>query len=357
MKYKNILITGGAGFIGGSLAVSLKKKYPRLKIIALDNLKRRGSEFNLKRFKDGEIEFVHADVRNFEDLHLGEKIDLLIDCSAEPSVLSGYGESPRYIINTNFNGTINCLELARRDKSGVIFLSTSRIYPYDKINSLNILEQETRFVWQKDQKENIPGWSYNGIDVDFPLDGARSMYGATKLCSEIIFKEYISMYGVKGVINRCGVVAGAWQFGTVDQGVFTLWMLAHYFKKTLKYIGFGGKGKQVRDLLHIDDLCDLIDIQINSMDKISGETYNVGGGQKISLSLLETTELCEQISGNKIGVGAEPDNRPADVSIQIFDNKKVQRDLGWYPKRNAEQVLEDTYKWIKDNEDMVSSLG
>ena len=247
LPYKKILITGGSGFVGSNLAVSSKLKYPKVKVIALDNLCRRGSELNIIRLKKNDIEFIHGDIRSPEDLELKEKIDLIIECSAEPSVLSGYGGSPGYVIDTNLTGSINCFELARKNKADIVFLSTSRVYPYGGINNLKVVEDDTRFKWQNEQDENIKGWSEEGIDVNFPLEGPRSMYGATKLCSEIILKEYISMYGLRGVVNRCGVIAGPWQFGKVSQGVFTLWMLAHFFKKPLKYIGFGGCGKQVRD--------------------------------------------------------------------------------------------------------------
>jgi len=354
MKYKNILITGGAGFAGSNIAISLKKKYPSLKVIAFDNLKRRGSELNIGRLKQNGAEFVHADIRCMEDLELGLKVDLLIECSAEPSVLSGYNESPRYLINTNLSGSVNCFELARKHKADVVFLSTSRVYPHDLLNSLKVIEGQSRFQWDKGQ--SFKGWSSEGIDVDFPLEGLRSMYGATKLCSEYLLKEYADMYGIKAVINRCGVFAGPWQFGKVDQGVFTLWMLAHYFKKPLKYIGYKGKGKQVRDLLHIDDLFDLIDLQVNSMDKASGNIYNVGGGTRSSLSLLETTKLCQEISGNKINIESLPETRPADLVIYITDNRKVNDEMGWWPKRTCRDILEDIYKWIKENEGKLKGL-
>jgi len=354
LNYKNILITGGAGFAGSNIAVSFKKKYPFLKVIALDSLKRRGSELNISRLKQNGVEFVHGDIRCAEDLELGTKIDLLIECSAEPSVLSGYNESPVYLINTNLIGSVNCFELARKHKADVVFLSTSRVYPYDAINSLKVVEGKDRFQW--DEGQSFKGWSLKGVDVDFPLEGRRSMYGATKLSSEYLLKEYSDMYGIKAVINRCGVIAGPWQFGRVDQGVFTLWMLAHYFKKPLKYIGYKGKGKQVRDLLHIDDLFDLIDLQVNSMDKVNGKTYNAGGGKRSSLSLLETTKLCEEISGNKVNIKSVSETRPADLIIYITDNKKISSTLGWQPKRSCRDILEDIYKWIDDNESDAAGL-
>jgi CDP-paratose 2-epimerase len=282
---------------------------------------------------------------------LNTNIDLLIECSAEPSVLAGFGENPAYIINTNLFGTVNCLELCRKHKADVIFLSTSRIYPYEAINKIKTIEQKTRFEWKDNQK--ISGWSKNGIDTDFTTSGPKTLYGATKLASETLLQEYVVNYGLRGVINRCGVIAGPWQFGKVDQGVFTLWMLAHYFKKNLNYIGFGGKGKQVRDMLHVDDLFELIDLQAQSLNKINGKVYNVGGGRDISLSLLETTHLCERLTGNKIEIGKNLKTRPGDIIIYLTDNRKVQRDLGWKPKMAPLDIISDIYSWITQHENKI----
>ena len=357
MNYKNILVTGGAGFIGSNLAIGLKRKYPKVNFIVLDNLIRRGSELNVSRLKSNGITFIKGDIRNKGDFKFDAAIDLILECSAEPSVLSGYGQSPEHIITTNLFGTVNCLEFARENKADMVFLSTSRIYSYESIGNIKVIENETRFCWDKNQNGTINGWSKQGIDENFTLEGPKSMYGATKLASEILLNEYISMYGIKGVINRCGVIAGPWQFGKIDQGIFTFWMLAHYFKKPLKYIGFEGKGKQVRDVLHIEDLFELIDLQINSLDKISGQTYNVGGGIDISLSLLETTKLCQKITGNNINIEPDCNTRPADLAIYITDNKKVNKQLGWQPKKNSEQILKDIYSWVKDNDKLLENLN
>jgi CDP-paratose 2-epimerase len=352
MKHNSILITGSAGFVGSNLAVSFKKKYPKIRIIAMDNLKRRGSELNLSRLKEAGVEFIHGDIRSHEDFPQID-YDAMVECSAEPSVLSGYDGNPLYVINTNLTGTINCLEEARKRKADIIFLSTSRVYPYEKINKIEIIEDKTRFIWKDGQ--DIRGWSTKGISEDFPLEGPRSLYGASKLCSELLLQEYISMYGLKAVINRFGVIAGPWQFGKVDQGVFTLWMLAHYFKKgNLKYIGFGGEGKQVRDLLHMEDVFNLIDMELKNINKVNGRIYNVGGSKDISLSLLETTAICQEITGNKIAIGRESATRPADMAIYIGDNNRVTSETGWSPKHSAKNILEDIYRWIKGNESSIS---
>lgn len=345
MKYKNILITGAAGFVGSNLAIYLKKKYADVNILALDNLKRRGSELNIKRLKDENISFLHADIRNKEDLVLDRKIDLMLECSAEPSVLAGALDNPEYVINTNLGGMINCLELARKNKADIIFFSTSRVYPYDKINNLKIKEEKTRFIWQSGQK--ITGLTDEGIDINFTLAGPKSIYGATKLCGELLLEEYIENYGIKGIINRCGVIAGPWQFGKVDQGVFSLWVKSHYLKRPLSYIGFGGEGKQVRDLLHIDDLCDLVALEMDNIAKGNKKVYNAGGGKGISLSLLETTTLCQEITKNKIKISVQKQNRPFDIPVYIGDNARVSDDYGWKPKRTREKILEDIYKWLK----------
>ena len=348
MKYKNVLITGGAGFIGSNLGITLKHKYPGLNIVALDNLKRRGSELNLPRLKENDVRFIHGDIRNPEDLIFDFDVDLMIECSAEPSVLSGVA-NPAYMVNSNLTGTVNCLEVCRKHKADIVFLSTSRVYPYRAINDIPVIESETRLQWKPGK--SIPGWSEYGISEKFTTQGPRTLYGATKLSSELIIQEYMAQYGIRGVINRCGVIAGPWQFGRVDQGVFTLWMLAHYFKRSLYYIGF--KGKQVRDILHVSDLCRLIDMEISDIGKVDGKTFNIGGGCASNLSLLEATELCQKITGNKITIKKQSKARQGDVGIYISDTRIVQRDTGWRPKESAKDIMDGIYQWISANESSI----
>lgn len=351
---KRVLITGGAGFVGSSLGLGLAQRYPSWQIIALDNLKRRGSELNLPRLKQTGIEFVHGDIRNQEDLELGSlQPDLILECSAEPSVLAGY-TSPGYVLQTNLVGTINCLELARKTQADFIFLSTSRVYPIAYLNAMKYQETETRFQLLEEQA--LVGASAQGISEDFPLDKPRSLYGATKLASELLIAEYAEAYGLRTIINRCGVLTGPWQMGKVDQGIFALWMANHYFQKPLKYIGYGGTGKQIRDFLHIDDLLDLIEIQIQNLDKLQGETFNVGGGYENTLSLYETTQLCQEITGNQIAISALSETRVGDVPIFITDSRKIQTLTAWQPQRDARKTLTDIYQWINKFESQVRDI-
>jgi len=343
-----ILITGGAGFVGSSLAISFKKRYPNYEIICLDNLKRRGSELNIPILKEKEIEFLHGDIRNIEDFEAVGGIDLLLECSAEPSVLAGYDNTPAYLLNTNLTGTINCLEYARKNDTKFIFLSTSRVYPIEYINSLNFTETNSRFIIDKSQ--NIVGCSADGISEKFPLDKSRSLYGATKLASELIIQEYNAMYGLKSIINRCAVLAGPGQFGKSDQGVVVLWVAKHYWKQKLSYIGYGGTGKQVRDILHIDDLFELLDYQLKHVNDLNGEVFNVGGGENCSISLQDLTKLCEKYTGNSIQIDGIKEDRAADIKVFITDNKKVTQATGWEPKKNPDNIVEEIYQWIKTNE-------
>jgi len=349
-----ILVTGGAGFVGSNLAVYLKRHDPSCSVICFDNLKRRGSELNLKRIKEVGIQFIHGDVRNAEDFIELPEFDLMIECSAEPSVLAGIDSSPSYVLNTNLLGTINCLEEVRKNKASMIFLSTSRVYPLKSINRLEYTEVETRFSFS--DSNNTPGVSSNGISEDFPLLGPRSMYGTTKLCSEYLITEYIDSYDIRGIINRCGLIAGPWQMGKIDQGVVMHWALCHLLRKDLAYIGYGGKGKQVRDVLHIDDLCNLILLETAHIEEFSGEIFNVGGGRDNAVSLQEMTVICQEITGETIPVRSVEETRPNDLIWYISDNSKVSGSFGWKPKRRVFDTITDITEWLRSNKELIANI-
>jgi CDP-paratose 2-epimerase len=336
-----VLITGGAGFVGANLAVSLAGRHPDWELVAFDNLKRRGSELNLPRLKAAGVRFVHGDIRSPGDLLALERIDAMVECSAEPSVMAGVGGSTDYVVHANLLGAYNCFELARRDGAQVVFLSTSRVYPYEALDAMAFAEAETRFELTE----------VAGVAEDFPLAGRRTFYGATKLSAELLLEEY----DLPWTVNRFGVIAGPWQMGKVDQGVFTFWALAHHLGRPLSYIGYGGAGKQVRDLLHVADVVDLIDEQLGDPQRWRGVTANAGGGREISLSLRETTALCAELTGTEVPVTPAGEDRPGDVRIYVSDCSKLFAMTDWRPRRDPRTIIADTVDWIRANEELVVS--
>jgi CDP-paratose 2-epimerase len=354
LRGATVLVTGGAGFVGGHLAMAVKREAPDARVVAFDNLRRRGSELNPPRLREHGVDFVHGDIRNPDDFSSLPEAHLLLECSAEPSVQAGYHASPRYVIDTNLSGTVNCLEFARRHRADVVFLSTSRVYPIAGLNAIAVAETPTRFEIAPDQR--AAGVSAAGIQEGFALDGSRSLYGATKLASELLLHEYGAMYGLRYVINRLGVVTGPGQMGKVDQGVFALWMARHYFGGPLAYTGWGGTGKQVRDLVHVADVWDLVRRQIGAWDRANGRVYNAGGGRPVSLSLCETTELCRAISGRRVAIAGVPDTHPSDVRIFITDHRAVTDDLGWRPTHDPRAILEDIYRWLRADEARLAPI-
>jgi CDP-paratose 2-epimerase len=340
-----ILITGGAGFVGSSLALLLKRDHANLDICAFDNLRRRGSELALDRLKAHDIPFVHGDIRSTDDLAEAGAFNLLLECSAEASVHAGYRGNPSYVLQTNLAGTIHCLEAARRHQADVIFLSTSRVYPIAALRALP-LERRARRL-EIPEGASGSGWSSSGIAANFPLTGYRSMYGATKLASELLIEEYRAMYGLRTIVNRCGVLSGPWQMGKVDQGFVVLWAARHLYAGQLSYSGFGGEGLQVRDVLHVADLYDLIKMQMADLTRFSGSVHNVGGGHANSVSLAELTALCQARSGHSIAIDAEPRTGDADVPYYVTDNAGITDATSWRPVRGVNDLLDEVFAWLR----------
>lgn len=338
-----LLITGGAGFIGSSLALSLADRHPDWQITVLDNLYRRGSELNLPRLKAAGVRFTHGDIRIADDLADLEPFDALVECSAEPSVRA----TGSLLVPVNLTGAHHCFQAAARHGAHVIFLSTSRVYPIAAIEDLAYGDDPARFEPASGQA--VPGVSAEGITEAFPLAGARTEYGATKLAAELLLQEYAGPW----TINRFGVVAGPWQMGKVDQGVFTHWLLSALFDRPLKYFGFDGQGRQVRDLLHVDDLVDLVDLQLLDPATWNRQTFNAGGGRRNSLSLRELTEAVEEITGKRLDVGRVPGTHPTDVRWYVTDNSAITAFSGWAPQRTAEATLRDIHRWITAHESTV----
>ena len=342
------LVTGGCGFVGSRMCLGLRAEQPDAEIIAFDNLRRRGSEINLADLSVAGVTVVHGDIRVAADLDdLEGTFDVIIDAAAEPSVHAGTTGSPRYVIDTNLGGTVNILEFARRRAGTFVLLSTSRVYAIEALRSIRSAEGKTRF--ELDDVQDLPGVGPEGISEEFPTTGARSYYGASKLASELLAQEYAAASHLNVIINRCGVLAGAGQFGKVDQGVISLWVAAHIYGQPLRYIGFGGTGKQVRDVLHPQDLLGLILKQIEMAPALSGQIFNVGGGLLMSVSLQELTTLCRGRTGNEVAIARIPDTASVDVPVFVTDAARVRNATGWMPSLDAQAIIDDIATWIEND--------
>jgi len=343
------LVTGGAGFIGSRLCLALREKYPTARVIALDNLHRRGSELQVPRLLGAGVEFVHGDVRNPEDLQQVGACDVIIEAAADTSVLAGVGEEPGYVVRSNLIGAVNCLELARLRGAAFILLSSSRVYPVERLRAFELERVGERFELIETAERR--GITEAGINEQFPMDGVRTLYGATKYAGELLAQEFFALYGVPGVINRCGVVAGPWQMARVDQGVVGLWCARHVYGGDLSYIGYDGY--QVRDILHVDDLARLILRQVELLPGIAGEVFNVGGGREVSVSLRELTRLCEAATGNRLEIGTAEEGRRGDVPLYYSDCAKVRQAVGWSPSVDVRTIVQDTCAWIEERHELL----
>lgn len=356
---ERILITGGAGFVGSSLALSLKRAGVG-EVIALDNLYRKGSELNRDRIVAEGVTFVRGDVRERSAFDI-PPCDLIVDAAAEPSVLAGRGEDVPYLLDTNLGGTLNVLEAARRWNAALLFISTSRVFPVEALRAIPLRATEDRFEVvaeagalnadlrspTSDLRSPISGCSPAGISEVFPLEGWRTLYGSTKLASEIMAREYAAQFGLRVMVDRCGVLCGPWQMGKVDQGIVALWIARHVYGKPLSYFGY--EGRQVRDVLHVEDFADLVLRQVQVMNAWRGDVFHVGGGREISLSLREMTALARTATGVRMDVGTDPVVRPGDVPWLIMDSARVRARFGWQPTRKVETIVDDTARWLKDH--------
>jgi CDP-paratose 2-epimerase len=342
-----LLVTGGAGFVGSSLALAFKAEDEGADVVAFDNLRRRGSERNLSRLSAAGVDFVHGDVRQPDDLaQLTGTFDWMIDAAAEPSALAGLEGSPAAVIGPNLVGTLHCLEFCRRRVGRLLFLSTSRVYSIAPLRRLALREGATRF--ELEETQSAPGVTVHGVSEEFPTHLPRSYYGASKLASELLIQEYAENAGLDAVVDRCGVIAGPGQFGRVDQGVFSLWVARHVTGGRLRYTGFGGSGRQVRDLLHPADLFDLLKRQMASAATHRGEVFNVGGGPEVSASLREFTAICREVTGRKIDPEARADSHPVDVPWYVSDPRRASRAFDWTPKRGVRAIVADLFEWLRE---------
>lgn len=330
-----ILITGGCGFVGTNLSIFLKKK--GFKVFTLDNFKRNGSRSNYQILLKNKIKNFNIDISNYAKIKKLPKFNLIIDCCAEAAVEISKNEIDR-VFNTNLIGTLNILKKAKNNNSKIIFLSSSRIYSINKLNSLI----ESKIIKNKIKIKRK-------INENFDTKNPKSIYGFTKLASEMLIDEFSYAFNLKYIINRCGVISGPLQFGKQDQGFVSLWIWRHLIKDKISYIGYGGYGNQIRDVIHIVDLCELIYLQIKKFNSINNETFNVGGGNNSYTSLKNLTKLCQKITGNKVKIIKNNKTSIYDIPYYITDNSKIKKIYNWQPRKNILDIVSDTYEWLKIN--------
>jgi CDP-paratose 2-epimerase len=336
-----ILISGICGFVGSTLARGLRESAPDVEVAGFDNFLRAGSETNRLDLKRFGIEVQHLDARSASDMASLPDADWVIDAAAMPSVLAGVRGrgSSRQVVEHNLNGTINLLEYCKARKAGFVLLSTSRVYSIEALASAPVRVVEKAFAL--DSEATLPrGLSVEGIAEDFSTSAPVSLYGSTKLASEIMALEYGGAFDFPVWINRCGVMAGAGQFAHPEQGIFSFWIHSWLRRAPLKYIGFGGSGHQVRDCLHPLDLLPLLRQQFAAGDTKIPRIVNAGGGARNSMSLAQLSDWCAARFGPR-GVSSDAAPRPFDLPWVVMDSSLAARCWGWQPARPIQEVLEE----------------
>ncbi|MFL6449227.1 MAG: NAD-dependent epimerase/dehydratase family protein [Bryobacteraceae bacterium] len=335
-----VLITGICGFVGGRVARALQERIEGAEILGIDNLLRPGSEINRQELSSRGIRVLHGDLRARSDVDGLPESDWTIDAAANPSVLAGVDgkSSARQLGEHNLGGTLNLLEYCRERKSGLILLSTSRVYSIRGLAGLPLRVEGNSFVL--DDAASLPaGVAKQGVSENFSTQAPISLYGATKLASESMAAEYAATFGFPVWINRCGVLAGAGQFGTAEQGIFSYWLHAHATRQRLRYIGFGGHGFQVRDAFHPDDLADLLRIQFRR-EPLPDPVFHAGGGAENAMSLAQLTAWCDARFGPH-PPQCDDRPRPFDIPWLVMDSGRSARELGWRPTRSLPSILDE----------------
>ena len=352
-----ILITGICGFVGSTLTRALLESAPDLQIVGVDNFIRPGSELNRRELAALGVKIFHADVRSATDFETLPAADFVIDAAANPSVLAGVDgkTSSRQLLEHNLWGTINILEYCKTHRAGLILLSTSRVYSVPPLATLavEVFQKAFRPV---PGRPLAAGITATGVSETFSTAPPISLYGSSKLASEVIALEYAETFNFPVWINRCGVLAGAGQFGKADQGIFSFWINAHLRRRPLKYIGFDGGGHQVRDCLHPRDLVPVLLAQMSNGDKTNPRIANFSGGARNSMSLAQLTDWCDARFG-KHAVASEAAPRPFDIPWMVLDSSLAEKSWNWSPKILLPQVLDEIAKHAEQNPNWLEISG
>jgi CDP-paratose 2-epimerase len=336
-----ILISGICGFVGSALTRALLEARAGLSITGFDNFIRPGSQTNIAALKGLGVQLRHGDVRATSDFETLPPTDWVIDCAANPSVLAGVDgrTSSRQLIEHNLHGTVNLLEYCKQHRAGFTLLSTSRVYSISPLAGLPVVARDGAFV--PDTLESLPpGVSAAGVAETFSTAAPVSLYGATKLASEALALEYADTFEFPAFINRCGVMAGAGQFGRPDQGIFAYWIHSWARRRPLQYIGFDGTGHQVRDCLHPADLGPLVLAQIDATEQPEQRIVNVSGGVASARSLRQISEWCQKRFGAH-EIASDPQPRPFDIPWMVLDSSLATRLWNWRPGRSTDNIMEE----------------
>ncbi len=343
-----ILITGICGFVGSALARGLLAAGHQ--VTGFDNFTRPGSETNRAPLEKLGATVLTADLRDARAIDALPKTDFVVDAAANPSVLAGVDgkTSSRDLVDHNLSGTINILEYCKTHKAGFILLSTSRVYSIAPLATLPTVVRE-HALWPDPARPLPAGLTIDGIDESFATQAPISLYGATKLASEVMALEYGETFGFPVFINRCGVLAGAGQFGRADQGIFAYWINAWLRKRPLKYLGFGGLGHQMRDCLHPRDLVPVLEKQFTAARlTVSDRLANFSGGRISAISLNQLSAWCTRRFGDH-PVIQDGTPRPFDIGWMVLDHAKATRIWGWQPVTPTAAILEEIAAHAEQN--------
>lgn len=338
---RKVLVTGGAGFIGCNLVDHLLGEGHQVTIF--DNLSRRSVERNvvwLRERHGDDFPVIAADLRDYGALVEAVRgMDVIYHLAAQTAVTNSLTE-PRMDFEINAVGTFNALEAARNSPSNPIFLFSSTNKVYGPMEDVPVVEMPTRYEYRDHA---------HGISEARPLD-FHSPYGCSKGAGDQYVLDYTPIYGLPTVVFRMSCIYGPRQFGTEDQG----WV-AHFIIATLlgRPITVYGDGRQVRDVLFIDDLVRAFDLAVGHIDTTAGQAYNIGGGAENTISIwAEFGELLGELVGQKVEVAAYCDWRPGDQLVYVSDIRKAKRDFGWEPQVEKREGIERLFRWVEGNREL-----
>ena len=344
-----IFISGACGFVGSELALGLREAGHE--VSGCDNFSRPGSALNRPRLESAGVDFWRGDVRQEKDLERVRGVDWVIDAAANPSVLAGVDgkTSSRELLEHNLWGTVNLLEVCKRENAGLVLLSTSRVYSIPALCALPVEPDNGAFVLRAQTAVCGP----RGLTEDFSTAAPISLYGASKLASEQLALEYGAAFGFPVWVDRCGVMAGAGQFGKPDQGIFSFWIHSWARQAPLKYIGFGGTGHQVRDCLHPQDLLVLLLKQMAAGSGGTERVFNVSGGAASAMSLRQLSDWCAAEFGPRdVAVDLTP--RPFDLPWVVLDSSRAETVWDWRPRRTVADICAEIARHAREHPEWLA---